>query len=273
MSKRNRKQNTRVSNAPVDVVVLTGGRFEMLRECLAALDKQTVPHNVYIIDIASSQEDKNAHQDIFTGRNVKHLQENVGFPRGANEGARMGSAPLILFIGDDVTLFEDTIEKMAARMNDSTLGVCGAKLIFPLNSTSPIRPAGKIQHIGLSMNIRGEIIHPLIGWSVDHPKAQEPRDVLAATGACFMIRRNLFSRAAGFDPIYGLGTFEDVDLCLKVRKLGFRVYVDTQAKAYHYTGGTAEKKNVSFPLRNNHMIFTQRWQGTGLLLHDDWTYW
>lgn len=274
MSKRTRNKNTRVSNnAAVDVVVTTAGRFDMLRECLAALDKQNVPHETYIVDIATDPEERISNQDIFEGRRVERFQQNVGFPVGANAGAKRGFAPLILFIGDDVTLFEGTLERMVNRMNDQTLGVCGAKLIFPPNSTSPIRPAGKIQHVGLALNIRGEIIHPLVGWGADHPKAQEPRDVFAITGACFMIRRTLFNKTGGFDPAFGLGTFEDADLCLKIRQLGFRIYVDSHAKAYHYVGANAEKRQVAFPLQQNFNIFRQRWAGTPWFLWDEFTWW
>lgn len=272
MSKRNRTKNTRVSTN-VDVVVTTMGRFDMLRECLAALDKQTVPCNIHIVDVISPAEERIANQSIFEGRDSKRLQENVGFPRAANEGARMGSAPLILFIGDDVTLFEDTIEQMVQTMDDQTVGICGAKLLFPLNSTSPIRPAGKVQHVGLSLNIRGEIIHPLVGWSPDNPKTEESRDVFGVTGACFMIRRNLFNKVNGFDPIYGLGTFEDADLCLKVRSMGFRVYVNSKAKAYHYVGASAEKTKVGFPLGPNLNTFRSRWGGGSLFIWDEWQYW
>ncbi len=274
MSRRNRsKTNTRVSlNSAVDVVVTSAGRFDMLRECLAALDKQTIPHNVIIVDIDSNLEERKANQDIFEGRKVERFNQNVGFPVGANAGARKGFAPLILFIGSDVTLFEGALETMVKRMEEQTIGICGAKLIFPLSSTSPIRPAGKVQHIGLALDIRGEIIHPLVGWSADHPKTTEPRDVFAATGACFMIRRSLFNKAGGFDTVFGLGTFEDADLCLKVRSMGFRIFVDTNAKAYHYVGAEAEKRQIAFPLQNNFMIFRQRWGGTPLFLWDDWSY-
>lgn len=275
MSRRTRnKQNSRVSsnNAPVDVVVTSAGRFDMLRDCLAALDKQSISHNTIIVDIASDSEERKMNQDLFEGRRVERFEQNVGFPAGANAGARKGFAPLILFIGSDVTLFENTLETMVNRMSDQTIGVCGAKLMFPPNSTSPIRPAGKVQHIGLALDIRGEIIHPLVGWSADHPKTLEPRDVFAATGACFMIRRNLFNKAGGFDTVFGLGTFEDADLCLKVRSMGFRIYVDTSAKAYHYTGAEAEKRQIAFPLQNNFMIFRQRWGGTPLFLWDSWSY-
>jgi O-antigen biosynthesis protein len=269
---RKRNKNTRVPSAQVDVVVTTAGRFDMLRECLASLDKQTIPHNVYIVDIASDSEERIANSDIFVGRNVERFQQNVGYAVGANAGAKRGFAPLILILNDDVALFDGALESMVNRMQDQTVGICGAKLIFPLNSTSPIRPAGKVQHVGLALNIRGEIIHPLVGWSADHPKTLEPRDVFAVTGACFMIRRSLFVKTGGFDPVYGLGTFEDVDLCLKVRGMGFRVYMDANAKGYHYTGANAEKKQVSFPLQNNFATFRQRWAGTPLYLWDEWSW-
>lgn len=274
MSKRIRNKNTRVSlNAPVDVVITTTGRFDMLRECLAALDKQTIPHNVIIVDIDSELNDRNANRDVFENRKVERFNQNVGFPVGANAGAKRGFSPLILFIGDDVTLHEGALEKMVRRMDDQTIGVCGAKLIFPPNSTSPIRPAGKIQHVGLALNIRGEIIHPLVGWNADHPKTLEPREVFATTGACFMIRRTLFNRLGGFDPIFGLGTFEDVDLCLKVRANNFRIFVEREAKAYHYVGASAEKKNIAFPLQANFNTFRSRWSGTPYYLWDEFTYW
>lgn len=257
----------------MDIVITTAGRFDCLKDCLAALDRQTgVEFSIHIVDIASDPEERIANQAIFDGRDSKRLQQNVGFPRGANEGARMGSAPLILFLNDDVTLFDDAIEKMVGTMNDQTVGICGAKLLFPPTSTSPQRPAGKIQHVGLALNIRGEIIHPLVGWSADHPKSLQSRDVLATTGACFMIRRNLFSKAGGFDPAYGLGTFEEVDLCFKVRQMGFRIYVNTEAKGYHYTGATVEKKGSGFPIQNNHQIFRSRWGSTPLYTWDEWTY-
>lgn len=273
MSKRIRKHG--VSSPILDVVVTTAGRFDCLRECLAALDKQDAPFNLnlYIIDIASPAEERISNQDIFEGRQSKRLQQNVGFPSGANEGARMGSAPIILFLSDDVSLFEGALQKMIERMSDETIGVCGAKLIFPPNSTHPQRPAGKVQHVGLSLNIRGEITHPLVGWSADNPKTCKSREVLATTGACFMIRRSLFNKAGGFDLAYGLGTFEDAELCFKARSMGFRIFVDTEAKAYHYVGATVEKKQAGFPLAQNAMLFKSRWAGTPFFIWDDVSYW
>lgn len=265
---RNRKHGVK---SPVDVVVTTAGRFDCLKTCLEALDKQT--DSIYIIDNASDPEQRIANQSLFDGRQSKRLQQNIGFPAAANEGARMGSAPLILFCSDDVVLHDGTLEKMVRRMDETTIGVCGAKLLFPPTSTSPIRPAGKVQHVGLAVNIRGEIIHPLVGWSPDNPKTCISRDVFAVTGALFVIRRSLFSKVGGFDLRYGKGTFEDCHLSCAVRQMGFRVFIDTEATAFHYVGATAEKRQENFPLQNNGMVFKSHWMNTPFMQWDEFSFW
>jgi hypothetical protein len=248
------------------------GRFDMLKDCLESLDQQEVESNIVIIDIASDPEERIASQEVFEGRNAKRIQQNVGFPRAANEGARMGSAPLIIFVSDDVILHDGTLDKMIRTMDDPTIGICGAKLMFPLTSTHANRPAGKIQHVGLALNIRGEIIHPLVGWSADNLRCCVSRNVFATTGACYMIRRELFNKAGGFDQAFGLGTYEDADLCLKIRSMGLRVFLNAEAKAYHYVGGSSEKKKIGFPLQQNSMIFKSRWLNTPHMTWDEWVF-
>jgi GT2 family glycosyltransferase len=77
----------------------------------------------------------------------------------------------------------------------------------------------------------------------------------------------------GFDPVYGLGTWEDVDLCFKVRAAGFRNYVNVHATGYHYVGSTAEKKRRPFPLQHNKMIFQSKWAATGLMAWTSADFW
>jgi GT2 family glycosyltransferase len=157
-------------------------------------------------------------------------------------------------------------------MQDETIGVCGIKLIFPPDSKSPIRPAGKVQHVGMALNIRGEPIHPLVGWSADHPKANVSRDVLFVTGACLCIRRAIFNKVGGFGMEYGMGTFEDTDLCFKVLFQQKRVYVNVEALGYHYVGSTVEKKKMGFPMGQNKMMFQTKWGNTGMMQWSDWLF-
>jgi GT2 family glycosyltransferase len=184
----------------------------------------------------------------------------------------MGKAPLVLLLTDDVLLSETAVDRMLETMKDDSIGMLGIKLLFPDDSVDPNRPAGKVQHIGLSMDVEANVIHPLVGWSADNPKCCVSRDVFGVTGACFVIRRELFNRAGGFDEDYGLGTYEDVSLSLSVKAQGKRVYLDTDIIGHHHVGATAQKKNLGFPLQQNANIFKAKWSQSGLFLYDSYKY-
>jgi O-antigen biosynthesis protein len=264
------------TSAAIDIVVTTCGRFDCLEKCLNAvyLESLKSPINLIVLDNGSPSDERIVNQRLFEWKKennniisfkTKRLPQNTGFPQGANEGARMGNAPLIMFLSDDVELQFGAVEKVLRRMDDPTIGICGIKLIFPPTSTSPIRPAGKVQHVGLSLNIRGEPIHPLVGWSPDNLKTCVSRDVWAVTGACLTIRRSLFNKVGGFDLMYGMGTFEDMSLNMEVRRLGYRIFVDVDALGYHYVGATAEKLQQSFPIPYNLNLFRTKWMQSGLI--------
>ncbi|HEY6019537.1 MAG TPA: glycosyltransferase family 2 protein, partial [Candidatus Paceibacterota bacterium] len=97
-------------------------------------------------------------------------------------------------------------------------------------------------------------------------------DVFAVTGAFLMIRRSIFNRLGGFDRMYDPGTFEDVDLCLRVRQLGLRIICVTEATGYHYAGATQEKKRFGYPLQMNMMKFTSKWAQSGMIFWSDWEF-
>lgn len=285
MSKHHNNSST--SKVEIDLAVLTAGRFDLLEKCLDSIYKeaQLIPLNVQIVDNGSDPKERAAHSELFVYQKekdpagniksfiTKRLTNNVGFPMGANECGKMGRSSLIMFISDDIELLPGAIEKVVRRFDDATIGIVGMKFLFPADSTRKDRPAGKTQHCGLAVNVRGDIIHPLVGWSANHPKTSVTRDVWAVTGACFTIRRSLFNKFGGFDPVYGKGTFEDVDLCMKVRQAGLRVFLDAEAQGYHYVGATVEKRQESYPLQQNKQTFMARWQNSGLVYWTENEYW
>ena len=280
-----RKRNKSTTTRPlIDVVITTAGRFDLLERCVDSLYRQDVPMTITLVDIDTRPDERERHKHLFDhqpdkdpSKNVAryetvHSSVNIGFPAGANMGARKGHSPIILFVGDDIEMETDAIKNILQSFNDETVGVVGARLLFPKDSASQQRPAGKIQHVGLALNLKGSPVHPLVGWSPENPKTQLSRDAWAVTGACFSIRRDLFNKAGGFDPIFGKGTFEDCDLCMKVRQMGKRIYLNAKAQAYHYTGANVEKRREGFPLQQNLQIFQTRWGQTGLMTWDEWTY-
>ena len=277
MARKQKRDKPKSAHPVIDIAIVTGGRFDLLQKCLTALlrEAETTPLMIYIIDNASDAEERLANEDMFHHPLIrtKRVTQEVGFGQASNEASRMGSSPLVMFLNDDVELQEGAIQKIVESFKDETVGAVGIKLLFPPDSTRPGYPAGKIQHIGIALNIRGDAEHPLIGWSADNPRTKLSRDVIAITGACLTIRRALFNKVQGFDSIYGLGTWEDVDLCMKVRAVGVRNYINAEAIGYHYTNATVEKKRRGFPIQHNKMIFQSRWASTGLMAWTSYDFW
>lgn len=224
----------------VDVCLLTCSMVEesIFIKCLSSIveEMDSVPSRLIIF-----QNGPIVHQYSYGDppplTRLTSSPQMLGFPAGANRVIRSGHSPLVLFVHDDVILKPGAIQALVKRMDDPTIGICGLKLIFP-EDTSKMGKAGTVQHVGHSINIRGQILHPFLEWSVDNPKVCVSREVISVTGGCFMVRRSVFEKAGGFFEGYGTGYFEDVDLCFTIRDLGYKVFIDTDAQAYHYVGSS-----------------------------------
>ena len=264
------------NNRPLlDISILTAGRSDLFEKCVDALLPQM--KDEYRIQVVNNGYPSEKYEEIYKklpeGSTIKRLNQNIGFGGGANSAIKVGNAPLILFVSDDIYLQEGTIDRLVRVMDDPTIGLSGYKFLFPLDSSDQNRPAGKVQHVGLGINIRGEITHPLIGWNPNNSKCNKSRDVQAVTGASFIIRRSVFNKTGGFNPIYGTGYYEDIDLCMTINSLGFRVHVDTVATAEHGVSQTFDmvQDKSTIPLQRNKQIFQSRW--VGKLQWDDFTFW
>lgn len=287
MSNRHKPRKKGKMEPIIDIVVGTAGRFDMLEKCLDSVyrEAQTNPVHLILVDNGSPLQEKVLNQHMFTyspnkdpNGNVQweslRLPENMGFPLSVNQGAIRGHAPLIMFLSDDVELQSGALDRVIRDMDDPEIGIVGIKLIFPPTSVSPIRPAGKVQHVGIALNIHADPIHPLVGWDANHPKTTITRkDISAVTGACFTIRRSLFQQAGGFSTEFGKGTYEDVDLCFRVRQMGKKIMMDADALAYHYVGATSEKRNEPFNLQQNNAIWKTKWMQSGLMQWDEHKWW
>jgi GT2 family glycosyltransferase len=276
MSKNRKRKQKNISS--VDIALLTCGLVDLgvFEKCVSAISREAKPTGarLYVIFNGVEKDTRGALENIVSSVenvSIKHSPERLGFSAAANRVIRQGNSPLALFITDDIILNEGALEKLLHRMKDPQIGMCGLKLMFPKDSIDPARPAGRVQHIGHGIDIRGEIVHPLMGWKPENPKCNVSREVQSVTGGVFMIRRDAFLKAGGFQEIYGLGYYEDVDLCFSIRQLGYKVFIDTSATADHVTNASYVKSEKKPSLETNKMIFRQRWGG--LMQSDSWSFW
>ncbi len=274
---KNRKRSP-IKNSEIDIALLSCGLVDLpvFEKCVDAIvrEVQGLESQVYVYLNGAPKEVRNDFERVclkYANVNLKQSTERVGFPVGANRVIKYGNSPLVLFITDDVILHPGSLKILVDRMKlDSTIGLCGMKLIFPEDSTDPSRPAGRVQHIGHGIDIRGKVTHPLIGWSPDNPKCNVSREVLSVTGGVFITRRNAFLRSGGFWEGYGTGYYEDIDLNITLRDQGWKIWVEPSASATHYTNMSMSKAKLP-PIQNNESVFISR-KGDKLV-NDNWTFW
>ena len=250
----------------IDICIPVYGMFELLEKCLNSLPAAfgEVPYRVYIYDNATPvpMEEKQAFYSRFPVK-VTYSKRNLGYPLACNLASKKGNNKYVFLLNSDIEMFPGSGERMVNYLRtDETLGLLGMKLYFPEQvdyEHQQARPAGKVQHYGISFNIHARPYHPFAGWSKDNPKVSKPIEPPAVTGAALMIRRSLWQRIGGYNNDYGQGTYEDLELSMEVKKLAKRVAIFPDCEAYHYTNATALHYQIGFPLENNHQIFYNKW--------------
>lgn len=227
-----------------------------LRSCLR-LTKDGPAYEILIIDNGSSDVNKQRISEevkCFTADtngtgclSVKYHYEPMpfNFSKMCNLGASLANGNLLLFLNDDMEILqEDWLQKLTEKALLPYAGAVGAKLLYPDSDI--------IQHAGIT-NLRVGPAHKLqfLSDTEDryYGKNRYVHDVLAVTGACLMIRKELFTQAGGFYE--GLAVaFNDVDLCYTVIELGFNNIIRNDVILYHHESlsrgkdGESEEKQL-----------------------------
>lgn len=281
-----RKRRPAKAAFDLDIVIPVYGRPDLLQKCLDSIEATKGDLNIKLIlvdDNGPAQEELNSIYISLNGTTqiIRH-KENAGFPRTVNDGIARGIAPLVLILNTDIELQPGALQAMIAEFKIDDVGIVGPKLLFPLDSTDPHRPAGAIQHAGLGVDFEGRVTHLNIGWPANDTRVNERRELQAVTGACLMIRRQVLNTVlkwyhengdptrGPFNELYGRGTYEDVELCFAARNQGYKVIYTPEAVAYHHVGASVMQDNGGYPTGRNEMIFKARCGN--LLQWDEWRY-
>lgn len=244
----------------VSVIVLSGGRLEILRHCLDSILTRTGYDDFEIVVADNSRDSavKEYLQDRPTVavpiRRLDFCGRAFNFSAIANEAAAACSPEFVLFLNDDTTV--ETPDWIAAMVELAALpdaGAVGALLLFP---------DGRIQHAGVTLGIGGLCEHTLLRCALDHPSAhvaQVAHEVSAVTGACLMVPAARFREFGGFDAERFPVNFNDIDLCLRMRRAGLRVLYTPHARLVHHEAYTRMHTGQASPSLEELQALRTRW--------------
>ncbi|MBB3883017.1 glycosyltransferase family 2 protein [Acetobacter oeni] len=221
----------------VSVVIPTRDNPDLLRTCMTGLLGNTnyPALNVVIIDNGScNPETLHLFRELETDSRVTVPSSGSPFnwSRLNNEAVRDLTSDLVLLLNDDVEILHpDWLDEMVRQIMRPDVGVVGAKLLYA---------DGTLQHGGVVLSEDGAT-HILRGSSPGDPgylgQLAWQRDLLAVTGACLLIRREVYNCVGGLDEEFRV-TCNDIDLCLRAGAAGWRVVWTPHAVLTHLDGAT-----------------------------------
>ncbi|SCP95737.1 glycosyltransferase family 2 protein [Anaerobium acetethylicum] len=236
-------------NPLVSIIIPNKDNVEILDRCLESIRKKSTYKNyeIIIVENNSTKEETFAYYKKNDGQDnirVVYWKEEFNYSLINNFGVSNSKGEYIILLNNDTEIItENWIEEFLGHCQRPEVGIVGAKLYYPDDT---------IQHAGTIIGIGGIAGHAFIGMPRAHSgylhKASIQQDLSAVTAACLMIKRSAFKEAGGFEGRLAVA-FNDVDLCLKVRKAGYLVVYTPYAELYHYESKTRGAEDTKEKVR------------------------
>ena len=217
----------------VSIIIPNKDEKESLEACVRSIREKTEYPNYEILIIennSTTEEIFQYYKELSKDPRIRLFRWKKEFNYSAinNFGVRQAKGEYLLFLNNDVTVITPGwIKEMLGVCQRKEVGAVGVKLIYPDNT---------IQHAGCVIGIGGIAGHMFVDMPANRTgylhKASILQDMSAVTAACMMMKREAFEEAGGFTEKLSVA-FNDVDLCLKVRKTGRLIVYDPYVQLYH----------------------------------------
>lgn len=180
---------------------------------------------------------------------------NLGFNGNVNGAVKHTTGDILAICNQDIYAIDqwstNWFKHIERAFDDPQVGIVGPRLLFP---------NGAIQSAAGEFDGKCQPSHRYLSYSdITYEPANTPEVVEWVTGAFLVVRRSLWEALGGFDPIYAPSYFEDVDLCLRARELGFKTWYEPRATFVHEVGSTGGSPHFG----RSAAAFYERWVATG----------
>lgn len=244
------------------IIIPTRDKLEFLKPCIESIENSSFNHSieVIVVDNGSQSEETRDYlsqlnsKEIFT---VLEWDHPFNFSAINNFAANRSRGRILCFLNNDIEASDpDWLDKLIAVVEHDEIGACGCLLLYP-DST--------IQHAGIALDRRSIGKHICVGEDQAALQAagiEKPVSVEAVTAACLLIKRSKFLQHNGFDEDNLKVSFNDVDLCLRLREKGTPVLLHPGVKLIHHESVSRQSDQLS-PNRSRALrefdYMQQRW--------------
>lgn len=254
-----------VSLPSVAVVILNWNGKSFLERFLPSVLKSDYENlRVIVADNASTDDSVLFLRKRFPEVEIMIHAENEGFAKGYNSALKKVESDYYILLNSDVEVEHDWIAPAILLMEgDEKIGAVQPKVLSFENKNSfeyAGACGGWIDQLGYPF-ARGRVFDVC---EKDKGQYQDATEVFWASGAALFIRSSVFHEAGGFDE-YFFAHQEEIDLCWRLQRLGYKIFVEPASVVYHVGGGTlpmGSRKKTFLNFRNNLVMLTRnlKWE-------------
>jgi len=219
----------------ISAIIVNYNRKDLLRQCLESLRKQSFKDSeIIVVDNASQDDSVTMIRSCYPEAKLIQNTTNMLFCKAQNQGISISKGDFVLCLNSDVTLDKDYLKEILSSAGlDSEIGMVSGKILRMDKKT--------IDSTGLFLGKNRKAVERGYG-KIDKGQYDKPVYIFGVSGACAFLRRNMLEDIKDengyFDERFGM-YYEDLDLCWRANKKGWKAYYNPKAEAYHVRGGTA----------------------------------
>jgi glycosyltransferase involved in cell wall biosynthesis len=229
---------------------------------LAELGRQlagpAAPAEIIVVDDASGPETRAALEALPEPFRILRNETNLGFAASVNRAVRQATAPVVVLLNSDLELPDGWLEPMLEALAAHPETFCVGNVQTAVSD-------GRIDHAGIVFLANGHPMHQREKAGAGEAAATTI-EFPAATAACWVFRRDVFLALGGLDERFRNG-FEDIDLCLRARTLGWKTLVASRSVIRHHVASSPGRHAREDANRHH---FLQRWAPLCAQWSRDW---
>ncbi|USK99712.1 glycosyltransferase [Bacillus tropicus] len=232
------------------IIILTHNQLKYTKECIDSIRKYTDQQEYELIVVDNASNDGTVQwlqqQDIILIENV----ENMGFPKGCNQGIRKAKGQNILLLNNDVVVTKNWLKNLInclyAKKDTGAVG--------PVTNSASYYSAIPISYTNIQEMQK-------FASEFNQSNSEKWEERMKLIGFCMLIKKTVLDEIGLLDERFTPGNYEDDDISLRIYQKGYKLFLCRDTFIHHYGSASWKEDNINFSivLNKNSKKFYEKW--------------
>jgi GT2 family glycosyltransferase len=220
----------------ISIVILNWNGRKYLEKFLPNVIEHSPKAKIIVADNNSTDNSIEFLSQNFPQIEIIKNETNGGFAKGYNDALKHVHSKYYLLLNSDIEVTEGWLNPLLNTIEAENVAACQPKILAYNNKK-------QFEHAGASGGFLDRNYYPfcrgriLDQTEIDYNQYDYKQEIFWASGACLLIKADLFHKLEGFDEDF-FAHMEEIDLCWRLKKLGYKIEVNPESVVYHVGGGT-----------------------------------